>query len=74
MMGLWFAAVNQVNAIMCVVQRLDRVKWNLLGRMYDQMDITGQPLRFIQIGTQERGRIRKEIDAMLNSMLCRKER
>jgi len=48
-------------------------KMEMLGRMNGQMDITGQPVRFVQIGTQERGRIREEIDAMLNSMPLRKE-
>jgi len=48
-------------------------KMEMLGRMYGQMEMTGEPVRFVQIGTQERGRIRTEIDAMLNSMLLRKE-
>ena len=48
-------------------------KMAVLGRMYNQMDIAGPPVRFVQIGTQERGRIRAEVDDMLNSMLLRKE-
>jgi hypothetical protein len=30
-------------------------------------------VRFVQIGTQDRGRIRGEVDAMLESLVARKE-
>ncbi len=46
-------------------------KIGLLSRMFDQMSAgAGRPIgdgrvRFVQIGTQDRGRIRSEVDAML---------
>jgi heterodisulfide reductase subunit C len=40
-------------------------KIGLLGRMFDQMNVGGGRVRFAQIGTQDRGRIRSEVDAML---------
>jgi coenzyme F420-reducing hydrogenase delta subunit/heterodisulfide reductase subunit C len=40
-------------------------KMGLLDRMLGQMDLDDGRVRFVQIGTLERGRIRKEIDSML---------
>ena len=48
-------------------------KIGLLNRMLDQMDVQEQRVRFVQIGTQERGRIRAEIDAMLETLTALKE-
>lgn len=39
-------------------------KISMLDRMLDQMDLADGKVRFVQIGTQDRGRIRKEIDQM----------
>ena len=43
-------------------------KLNLLDRMLDQMQLENGRVRFVQIGTQDRGRIRHEIDDMLVSL------
>ena len=43
-------------------------KMSLLDRMFGQMDIDGGRVRFVQIGTQDRGRIRHEVDSMLASL------
>ncbi len=43
-------------------------KMSLLDRMFGQMEIEGGRVRFVQIGTQDRGRIRHEVDAMLASL------
>jgi len=43
-------------------------KMSLLDRMFDQMNIDGGRVRFVQIGTQDRGRIRHEVDSMLASL------
>jgi len=43
-------------------------KMSLLDRMFGQMDIDGEHVRFVQIGTQDRGRIRHEVDSMLASL------
>lgn len=40
-------------------------KIGLLNRMFDQMQMPNGRVRFVQIGTQDRGRIRREVDAML---------
>ncbi len=40
-------------------------KVGLLNRLFEQMRIPEGRVRFVQIGTQERGRIRREVDAML---------
>lgn len=40
----------------------------LLDRMLGQMDLADGRVRFVQIGTQDRGRIRGEIDGMLASL------
>jgi heterodisulfide reductase subunit A len=43
-------------------------KISLLDRMLGQMDLADGRVRFVQIGTQDRGRIRHEVDAMLSSL------
>ncbi|MCP4515157.1 MAG: hydrogenase iron-sulfur subunit, partial [Delftia sp.] len=44
-------------------------KLGLLGRVMDQMQVPGRErVRLVQIGTQERGRIRREVDAMLEHL------
>ena len=43
-------------------------KMSLLDRMFGQMEIDGGRVRFVQIGTQDRGRIRHEVDSMLISL------
>jgi len=48
-------------------------KMGLLDRMLGQMDIAGGRVRFAQIGTRERGRIKKEIDSMLELLTPQEE-
>jgi coenzyme F420-reducing hydrogenase delta subunit len=48
-------------------------KMGLLGRMLDHMQIGSGRVRFVQIGTQDRGRIRGEVDAMLDNLAVQKE-
>jgi heterodisulfide reductase subunit C/coenzyme F420-reducing hydrogenase delta subunit len=48
-------------------------KLNLLDTMLDQLKLPKKQVHFVQIGTQERGRIRNEIDAMLSSLRVLKE-
>ena len=48
-------------------------KLGLLGRMLDDMQIGNGRVRFVQIGTQDRGRIRGEVDAMLENLAALKE-
>jgi len=43
-------------------------KIGLLDTMLGQMNLPQKQIRFVQIGTQERGRIREEIDGMLNTL------
>ena len=43
-------------------------KMSLLDRMFGQMEIEDGRVRFVQIGTQDRGRIRHEVDGMLASL------
>jgi len=44
-------------------------KISLLGNLFEQMDPErGGKVRFVQIGTQDRGRIRHEIDGMLETL------
>jgi len=43
-------------------------KMSLLDSMFGQMEIDGGRVRFVQIGTQDRGRIRHEVDSMLASL------
>jgi len=43
-------------------------KISMLDRMFGQMDLADGRVRFVQIGTQDRGRIRKEIDQMLKHL------
>lgn len=44
---------------------VSQCKIGLLNRMFEQMQIPDGRVRFVQIGTQDRGRIRREVDAML---------
>ena len=48
-------------------------KMGLLSRTLQQMQLKNGRVRFVQIGTQERGRIRREVDDMLESLVARKE-
>ena len=48
-------------------------KMNLLGTMFGQVQIPQKQIRFIQIGTQDQGRIRYEIDDMLNLLVASQE-
>jgi heterodisulfide reductase subunit A len=48
-------------------------KIGLLGRMLDHMQVGSSRVRFVQIGTQDRGRIRGEVDAMLENLSAQKE-
>ena len=46
-------------------------KMNLLGHMFGQMHLNQSAVKFVQIGTQDRGRIRHEINAMLDAISTR---
>jgi coenzyme F420-reducing hydrogenase delta subunit/NAD-dependent dihydropyrimidine dehydrogenase PreA subunit len=48
-------------------------KVGLLNRMFGQMAVEDGRVRFVQIGTQDRGRVRNEVDTMLESLAMRKE-
>ncbi len=48
-------------------------KMGLLDRMFEQMDLAGGRVSFVQIGTRDRGRIKKEIDTMLELLSPQKE-
>lgn len=48
-------------------------KIGLLNRMLGQMHVGNGRIRFIQIGTQDRGRIRGEVDSMLAHLAAGKE-
>jgi coenzyme F420-reducing hydrogenase delta subunit/heterodisulfide reductase subunit C len=48
-------------------------KMGLLGRFLDDMQIGSGRVRFVQIGTQDRGRIRTEVDDMLENLSAQKE-
>ena len=48
-------------------------KIGLLGRMFDQMNVGDSRVRFVQIGTQDRGRIRSEVDAMIEHLVAAQE-
>jgi coenzyme F420-reducing hydrogenase delta subunit/NAD-dependent dihydropyrimidine dehydrogenase PreA subunit len=48
-------------------------KIGLLDSMLDHVGIEGKRIRFVQIGTTDRGRIRNEIDAMLDHLTVLKE-
>ncbi len=48
-------------------------KLGLLNRMLGQMHVGDSRVRFVQIGTQERGRIRTEVDNMLEHLVAWKE-
>jgi coenzyme F420-reducing hydrogenase delta subunit/heterodisulfide reductase subunit C len=48
-------------------------KMGLLGRMLDDMQVGNGRVRFVQIGTQDRGRIRGEVDDMLHNLAAQRE-
>ena len=48
-------------------------KVGILNRMLDQMHICNGRVRFVQIGTQDRGRIRGEVDGMLQHLYSLRE-
>jgi coenzyme F420-reducing hydrogenase delta subunit len=48
-------------------------KMGLLGRMLDDMQVGSGRVRFVQIGTQDRGRIRGEVDDMLQNLAAQRE-
>ena len=48
-------------------------KLGLLGRMLDDMQVGNGRVRFVQIGTQDRGRIRGEVDDMLQNLATQRE-
>jgi coenzyme F420-reducing hydrogenase delta subunit/Pyruvate/2-oxoacid:ferredoxin oxidoreductase delta subunit len=48
-------------------------KIGLLNRMLEQMHVGDGRVRFVQIGTQDRGRIRQEVDDMLEHLAAWKE-
>jgi len=47
---------------------VSQCKIGLLDKLMQQMELPDQRVKFIQIGTQDRGRIRVEIDDMLSSL------
>lgn len=60
----------------CHYQRgtlVSSTKISLLDRIFDKVGMNTGRIRFIQIGTTERGRIRSEIDSMLNDLAALKE-
>jgi coenzyme F420-reducing hydrogenase delta subunit/formate hydrogenlyase subunit 6/NADH:ubiquinone oxidoreductase subunit I len=48
-------------------------KITLLNRMFGQMGVGDGRVRFVQIGTQDRGRIRGEVDGMIEHLAAAKE-
>jgi heterodisulfide reductase subunit A len=48
-------------------------KLNLLNTLLGQIELPQEQVRFVQIGTQDRGRIRQEIDSMLSSLAVYEE-
>jgi coenzyme F420-reducing hydrogenase delta subunit len=48
-------------------------KMGLLGRMFDDMGLGNGRVHFVQIGTLDRGRIRNEVDAMLEKLGAKEE-
>ena len=48
-------------------------KIGVLGRMFDQMNVSNGHVRFVQIGTQDRGLVRREVDTMLEHLVAQKE-
>lgn len=47
---------------------LSECKLTLLDQMMNQMQVQDERVRFVRIGTQDRGRIRQEVDAMLQHL------
>lgn len=52
---------------------VSQCKISLLDQMLDQMQVAQGKVRFIQIGTQDRGRIRHEVEDMLASLAVAEE-
>ena len=52
---------------------VSQCKISLLDQMLDQMKVAQGKVRFIQIGTQDRGRIRQEVEDMLASLAVAEE-
>lgn len=52
---------------------VSQCKISLLDQMLDQMQVAQGKVRFIQIGTQDRGRIRHEVEDMLASLVVAEE-
>jgi coenzyme F420-reducing hydrogenase delta subunit/heterodisulfide reductase subunit C len=48
-------------------------KIGILDQMLDRMRVGNGRVRFVQIGTQDRGRIRKEVDTMLEDLISLQE-
>lgn len=48
-------------------------KIGLLNRIFDQVGVVDGRVRFVQIGTMDRGRIRSEIDSMLDHLTAQKD-
>ena len=47
---------------------VSQCKMGLLDKLFDQFVLPQKRVRFVQLGTQDRGRIRQEIDTMLSSL------
>jgi coenzyme F420-reducing hydrogenase delta subunit/NAD-dependent dihydropyrimidine dehydrogenase PreA subunit len=47
---------------------VSQCKMGLLDKLFDQFVLPQKRARFVQLGTQDRGRIRQEIDTMLSSL------
>ena len=52
---------------------VSQCKLNLLDSLMEQMQVYQGKVRFVQIGTQQRGRIRKEVEAMLERLAAVEE-
>jgi F420-non-reducing hydrogenase iron-sulfur subunit len=48
-------------------------KIDLLHTLLGQIQLPQNRVRFVQIGTQDRGRIRNEIESMLNNLTAQQE-
>ncbi|MCP4544494.1 MAG: hydrogenase iron-sulfur subunit [Chloroflexi bacterium] len=48
-------------------------KIGLLNQMFDQINVNDGRVRFVQIGTQDRGAIRNEVDGMLEHLTAQEE-
>ena len=52
---------------------ISECKITLLDRMMEQMQVQDERVRFVRIGTQDRGRIRREVNAMLQHLSIQME-